>query len=1161
MKMLLSVVWVIVSVVAASATEGDVTSASAPEIISRDPHGQTWSYFENIRDENGNILQVEHSFQELCTGLNRFDPNLNAYVPASINLEIVNNHALINNAQFKAIFSPTLLDPAGTFDLLMPDQQTRLVLQPIGIAYTDAAGRSAFIAECTDVDGLVIGNNVVEYRNCLDDVKGTIRFQAALNGVEQWVFIQEQLPPPSFFGVDDATARLECWTQVVQGPKPQITQRQIEQGQGKIGRDQLLDFGSMHIPLGKAFNLGSSDGTWVMKEWVQTDGLTFLVESLDFQNIKEEMGVLPGRPEARLINKEKLKEVAASRKRTKPVSLAVSSKPLNNKKQITVALSDTVSVQKAYAIDYSTVSTGATNFTFKGDTTYYVTGPSTFTGSSPGTTFQSGTVIKFASTNSPKLTLNGPIVWNGAAYRPVILTGKDDASVGESISGAGTLTPANRYADIALEINASTAGADAVLQHFRICNAVNGISLVGRSGNQFSHVQFVNCNIGIQPNGTEFKLRNALFVNVLTNFKGLNSVTGRLEHITADGANWFNHNSSISPLFVTNSLLVAVSNGGNFTSNSVSSSLSPAGVFAAVGEGEHYLPPSSVYRNAGVGNVSIASELKALTTEAPVLLTGLVTAPYTLYPIVQRDTDLLDLGAHYCPIDYACTALSITNTTLTLTNGVAIGIYGAKGFTFQNGAKLISEGNPSRLNRIVRYNAVQEQPESWESAQTGFFELNSPTSPEIQLTFTDVSLLAGSSTSRTFINGFDISYNQLAPLAISHSQLRGLSQVFRSFASSSTIAFTDNVIESSALTFEQGVNFYTFQPFPLTVYNNLFREGSQTFNYKTNTSTWTVKDNLFDSGTLGNGSLYSFSADYNGYTAGLTSLGGTHNKTNLATDYLTGPLGKYYYPVSGTNLYALVNAGSRNATNATLFHFGTTIDNAKETNSVVDIGAHYPALQKVRFVGADLITKGDWKGAYGSQGYNVIQEATNYPAFATVTPSGKSDYLWANPTTDARALLKATTNRIAACWYSATTFDLALTQNDNQPHRIALYCLDWDSLGRSEKIEFKDSVTGLVYDTRTVSAFSNGQYYIWDVIGNVTIRFTTLGGVNSVLSGIFFDAGSAIPADGEGDGTADYAEDRNGNGTADTGETDWQAYDSMTGLLSTPGFEVYTPLN
>jgi hypothetical protein len=48
------------------------------------------------------------------------------------------------------------------------------------------------------------------------------------------------------------------------------------------------------------------------------------------------------------------------------------------------------------------------------------------------------------------------------------------------------------------------------------------------------------------------------------------------------------------------------------------------------------------------------------------------------------------------------------------------------------------------------------------------------------------------------------------------------------------------------------------------------------------------------------------------------------------------------------------------------------------------------------------------------------------------------------------------------------------------------------------------------------------------------------------------------PLDTDGDGLPDYFEDRNGNGSADTGETDWQT--SNTGMGGAAALQVFTPL-
>src|SRR5205814_6854364 len=109
-------------------------------------------------------------------------------------------------------------------------------------------------------------------------------------------------------------------------------------------------------------------------------------------------------------------------------------------------------------------------------------------------------------------------------------------------------------------------------------------------------------------------------------------------------------------------------------------------IFQAVGAGYHYLAPGSSYRDSGTTNInsSLAAELKNMTTYPPIVLTNDFTVSTTLAPQAQRDTDLPDLGVHYFPLDYCWTSLNLTNSNLTLTNGVAVGIYGEFGTVMQS---------------------------------------------------------------------------------------------------------------------------------------------------------------------------------------------------------------------------------------------------------------------------------------------------------------------------------------------------------------------------------------------------------------------------------------------------------------------------------------------
>src|SRR5260221_4411811 len=83
--------------------------------------------------------------------------------------------------------------------------------------------------------------------------------------------------------------------------------------------------------------------------------------------------------------------------------------------------------------------------------------------------------------------------------------------------------------------------------------------------------------------------------------------------------------------------------------------------------------------------------------------------------------------------------------------------------------------------------------------------------------------------------------------------------------------------------------------------------------------------------------------------------------------------------------------------------------------------------------------------------FNVIGDTSQYPGYATVTPTGPATYVWAASTADIRALQRATSGRAAWAWY-APTFSVAVNVTDGQPHQVTLYMLDWDSLGRAQPV-------------------------------------------------------------------------------------------------------------
>jgi hypothetical protein len=423
--------------------------------------------------------------------------------------------------------------------------------------------------------------------------------------------------------------------------------------------------------------------------------------------------------------------------------------------------------------------------------------------------------------------------------------------------------------------------------------------------------------------------------------------------------NLYSYNASPPTRLFTNSLVVSVTNYATYSGVNNQTLTTDTGVFQSVGAGYHYLASGSAYRNIGTTNnvgASLLADLKKRTTYPPVILTSDFTTDTTLSPQAQRDIDTPDLGYHYDALDWCWGGRNLTNCTLTLTNGVAVGLYNTAATILRSNGKFVSEGLPACLNRIVRYQAVQEQSVVLGTVGSPmvFWDL-ATTTGQVRLRFSDVSLMADAYSRRSLVG--NQGSQAINPLSISHSQLRGVYLAFSDSQSSSStiIAMTNNIVERSTLSWSKTDSYY---PFTLYQYNNLFRTGTNSYSTATAAASWTIKDNLFDCDSLTKTGAGSFTVSNNGYKSGLTSLGGTGNITGLVPDYQTGSLGGFYYPTSGgsTSLVNLSNAGSRTAGSATLYHFATTTNQAKEASTTVDIGYHYVAVDGA---GNPIDTDGD----------------------------------------------------------------------------------------------------------------------------------------------------------------------------------------------------------
>jgi F5/8 type C domain-containing protein len=1106
--------------------------AQVPEttVVERGPHHQVWQTVTIETDEVGNPISSTNVFVELATGLSYLNPTTSQWEESEAKFQVTaDGHAVAAKGQHQVIIAQNI-NSGGSVDLFLPDGQ-RLLSNPMGLSFYDtSSGQSILLGEVKDCVGELVSPNVMVFADAFTDIRAALKYSYTKSGFSQDVILLEDagIGSPSDYGLNPESTLLEMYSEFHSPPVPVKTTETT--GDNLV--DETLDFGQMQIGRGAAYVLNEEmESVPVVKTWTKVEGRDFLIESVPYASIKpllERSGVSGQASRADRKAVDGRKGLVALAEMT----------PKSRVLKVANATPVRFSGKRGFILDYSTINTSQTNYVFKGDATYFISGNVSCFGTN--TTFEGGTVLKY--TNSVSLTVNTPVTWHGSSYRPVVLTARDDPSVGESITPTNALS--GYYATTALFFDANAATNSLTLQNLRVTHAQTAVAINGRTNHVLSHVQLVNCANGISATNSDFSLRNALFHNVLTNFNGSTS-TGRVEHLSADTATWLNKDIGTN-LYLTNCLLVAVTNYGSFSSNSVSTA--SGGVFQSVGQGFHYLATGSSYRNAGTTaiNGTLASQLAKLTTFPPIELTSDFTLSTTLSPQAQRDTDTPDLGYHYDPLDYVWGSRNLTNSsTLTLTNGVAVAVHGVQGTQMRNSTKFFSEGTPENLNRLVRYQTVQEQPVVWGTTSSSmyFFQLSASTLPELRLRFTDISLMANTTTRRAVVDS-----SAFTTLAWADCQLRGIYQSLNHQSSSQAIvAMTNNLTQRANLGFNQS---YMGSSYPLVVYmyNNLFQGSTVSLTYSTNTWPWAVYDNLFDQVTLSQSGPATLPNSNNGYDTTTTKLPGSlgYDVTVTNVDYQIGPLGSYYYPTNGGNLSLLIDTGSRYVANAGLYHYTVkTAANTKEgtdAGAAVDIGYHYVSLDSANV----------------ALGQAATQSTTILGAEAARAVDGNTDGDYANGSV-------THTDYNTTAWWHLELGQLRYIDTINVWNRTDC-CAD-------RLTDFYVFVSDVPFTstnlTSTLSQAGVSNYHTSGTAGTpTTLRIARsekyvrvqLGGTN-YLSLAEVEVKAFLtdrPRDYDGDGLPDYFEDRDGDGTVDSGETDWQT--SNNGTSGVPGLQTFTPL-
>jgi hypothetical protein len=422
--------------------------------------------------------------------------------------------ATAQQGRHKVIFPPNLLN--GRIELSMADGNW-LRSQVLGLSYYDTeSGRSVLIAELKSTTGELQKPNVVIYPDAFTDFKADIRYTYTLAGFEQDIILREQPASPKEYGLNPETTRLQVLTEFFDAKQPQ--QKVREQ---KNVRDATLDFGTMRMARGKAFAIGDNQrSVSVAKSWNRLDGRDFLAEEVEFKKVETQLKELP------------VSKTAAQHQPSADSALhRVASQRLLPASRLVKKGDETFRVAKndcattpGVVLDYQILSVGATDFTFQGDTTYYV---SDNFGLSGTTVFEGGTVIKFSTTGA--LDINDAVDCRTAPYRPAIFTAVDDDSVGEAISGS-TGSPSGYYASdpgLSGAIRLEWMTPFPIMKYLRFSFLRTAISADVEV--DLSNVQIVNCQVAFDlASAGPIRVFNALVSHVETFLRGDedSSVTG-----------------------------------------------------------------------------------------------------------------------------------------------------------------------------------------------------------------------------------------------------------------------------------------------------------------------------------------------------------------------------------------------------------------------------------------------------------------------------------------------------------------------------------------------------------------------------------------------------------------------------------------------------------
>ena len=405
------------------------------------------------------------------TGLNVANAN-GQFVSANPSFTITPTGAAATGTAHQVIVPGDIGSGEGV-RVVMPGGK-ELVFQPLAIDYFDPVdGQGVLLDVVTNAVGWLVASNEIVFSNCFTHIKASIRLRNTRAGLESDLILHESPPEPSVFGLS-SSARLEMLTEQLAGPVPTQRPSVLYQERDPVKAASMLEpdlvdteltYGQMKMGAGRAFLTPTTTNvpptarsSRVAKSFLDFENRKIIIEAVEHRRVRPALLLLPPAtkavPQAGLAPLMKAERLAKNTRRlpASPTAGETREAALRNQKpqpvqhaqhprlaapgDATVQLASASAPAPAFVLDYYLVSIyWETDFTFRGDTTYWVSSGVALYGT---TTIEGGTVVKFSENSGLFMFEEGTLVCDTTNHLPAVFTSFDDNSVGEDIGGSGT---------------------------------------------------------------------------------------------------------------------------------------------------------------------------------------------------------------------------------------------------------------------------------------------------------------------------------------------------------------------------------------------------------------------------------------------------------------------------------------------------------------------------------------------------------------------------------------------------------------------------------------------------------------------------------------------------------------------------------------------------